>query len=87
LTYHLAKTLHLGFAVPVEAGQGLVGVQGIAIEVIGQEPPVDAPDELPPAQNLTDEALGGGQWDLSAPVGRPCLLDDLSRRNQLEAER
>ena len=49
--------------------QRRVGVQGIAVEIVRTEVPVEMPDVLPPAQNLPDEPLDRRQRRRTVPIG------------------
>lgn len=61
LTECITETGHVGVAGPVEVWKGLVGTQGVQLNVAGHLMPVDAADVFSPAEDLTDEAFDAGQ--------------------------
>ncbi len=66
---HLRKAVHPRFAGPVEGGQRPLGLQRVGRRVVRHLQPVDAPDVLPPAQDLTDEALDRVEGRVAVAVG------------------
>ncbi len=84
LTEGIAEAGHVGFTGPVEWRKGLVGAEGIEIEITGHLVPVDTADVLAPAEDLTDEALDTGQGGATFFPGVFGGGDDEARVQQLE---
>ena len=82
----IAQAGHVGVASPVPAGQFLLGIECVALEVAGHLCPVDAPHEFAPAQDLADETLHAGQRCLALPVGGFCGLHHLAGMYQFQVE-
>ena len=49
--------------------QSGVDIESVAVAVVRSEMPIQLPDVFPPAQDLTNEALGGLQRGNAVPVG------------------
>ncbi|WP_425338399.1 hypothetical protein [Thiorhodococcus minor] len=87
LAERLAQADHLGLARPVEARQGLMGIQGILIQQTRHARPVEVPNVLAPAEDLADEALHGVERRPARVEGRNGGVQDLTRVEQLQVER
>jgi hypothetical protein len=59
----------------------------VGIRQQGHPAPINPPHELPPAENLADEAFGRGDRYLSGLVGSQCRVDHPARIDQLEVQR
>jgi hypothetical protein len=64
------QTGHVGFARPKKLWQGSLVAKKVVLGIaVGHLVFVEAAHVLPPAQDLADEAFGGGQGDPAAMVG------------------
>ncbi len=73
------------FSEPV--GNGCARVEFVPVAIVLAQIPVQLPHELPPADDLPDEALHRRQRRSSAPVGVLCPGHDLERVEQPEVHR
>ena len=81
------EAVHVGVAGPVESGQRSVGPEGVAVDILRHELPVDAADVLPPADHLPDETLRGLERRLPFSPGPLGAGDDVTGVEQLHVER
>ena len=75
----VAKAGVLCLACPEKCREGLFGVKGVSLEILGHECPINTADIFSPAKNLPDKSFNGCKWRLPFSVCGFGGVYDLSR--------
>jgi hypothetical protein len=78
--------VHLGVAAGEQRRQGHVGAESVLVAVFGHRHPVQTPDVLTPADDLTNESFGRCDVDRTGVVGGLDRIAHFARQQQAVVE-